>query len=463
MADDPYAAFSTPVAAAEADPYAGIASVQPSAPTEGRGFEPIAKDVMTRAASALTFGKIENVSAKLNEMLGKGTYDENLKKNVAETEAAGQRLGTAGTIASDLAGGVGGASVLGKAGVTLLGRLAPTAGLGLRTAAGATEGAAYGAAQGAGHTYTNDPADYGQNALAGAKTGALVGAAAPAVLGAAGKIITPFATNPTRQAAVQTLTDAGVPVSAGNRTGSAALQTAEDVTSKLPFGTAISKNPSAESMPALTQAVAIKAGLPAGEIPTADVLKKGFDTVGGKIGAIQKAYPLQVDHTLLNEVTNISSDIPMLLQGRQGSAQHFVDKIISGQTLSPEVAQTTRTQLNRAIRGQNGPNGDKEYQGILLDLKNSLDDALTRTIQTSGNAAHVAQLQQLRQQYANLHTLSDALFASGPRGQLGQLTTPGALQTGMARALGKGNYMQGKGDLHSACVSIEGYPSTGPR
>ena len=31
MADDPYAAFSTPVAAAEDDPYAGIASVQPAA------------------------------------------------------------------------------------------------------------------------------------------------------------------------------------------------------------------------------------------------------------------------------------------------------------------------------------------------------------------------------------------------------------------------------------------------
>ena len=110
------------------------------------------------------------------------------------------------------------------------------------------------------------------------------------------------------------------------------------------------------------------------------------------------------------------------------------------------MAQATRTQLNRAIRGQNGPNGDKDYQGLLLDLKNSLDDALTRTIQATGNSAHVAQLQQLRQQYANLHTLSDSLFSSGARGQLGQLT-PGALQGGMARGLGKGAYMRGKGDL----------------
>ena len=93
-------------------------------------------------------------------MLGKGSYDENLKKNREETEAAGQRLGTAGTIASDLAGGVGGASAFGKAGITLLGRLAPTAGLGLRTAAGAAEGAAYGAAQGAGHTDTSSVSGY---------------------------------------------------------------------------------------------------------------------------------------------------------------------------------------------------------------------------------------------------------------------------------------------------------------
>ena len=193
--------------------------------------------------------------------------------------------------------------------------------------------------------------------------------------------------------------------------------------------------------------MAIKAGLPAGEIPTADVLKKGFDTVGGKIGSIQKAYPVQVDQTLLDEVTNTSGDIPLLEAGRQGSAQHFVDKLVSGQTLSPEIAQATRTQLNRAIRGQNGPNGDKDYQGILLDLKNSLDDAVDADDSDERQCcAIVAQLQQLRQQYANLHTLSDSLYSSGARGQLGQLT-PGALQTGMARALGKGAYMRGKGDL----------------
>ena len=297
-------------------------------PSEGRGFEPIAKDVMTRAASSLSFGTIEKASAKLNEMLGKGTYDENLKANRAETEAAGQRLGIAGSLASDLAGGVGSVSALGKAGVTLLGRLAPTAGLGLRTAAGAVEGAGYGAAQGAGHTDTGNIADYGKNALEGAKTGALIGGAAPVVLGAVGKAITPFATSPARQAAVRTLTDAGVPVSAGDRTGNATLRTAEDTIAKLPLGTAISKNPSAESMPALTQAVAIKAGLPAGEVPTADVLNKGFNTVGAKIGSIQKAYPVHVDQPLLDEVANTSSDIPLLEAGRQGSAKYFVDKIL---------------------------------------------------------------------------------------------------------------------------------------
>ena len=87
-----------------------------------------AEDVLTRMASSLSFGGAEKLSAtdfgRWMARAGKTdigdliqgklapsgptqdlTYDQLLAQRRAETEAAGQRLGTAGTLAADIAGG----------------------------------------------------------------------------------------------------------------------------------------------------------------------------------------------------------------------------------------------------------------------------------------------------------------------------------------------------------------------
>lgn len=449
-----------PQAAPALDPTDTAANATMGNPNK-QDLKGVAEDYLKQIAHNVSFGLAEKGSAKINEMLGKGTYDENLARNRADMAAAGQRIGIGGQVASALAGGGLAASGLSNLGVTAVGRLAPTAGIIPKVLAGGVEGAGYGAAYGAGNTDTGKPEDYVRNAIEGAKTGGIVGAAAPVVLGAASRLVTPLpSASPERLRMANVLKNEGVDVSAGNLTGNPTLRYAEDTISKLPLGTLIAKNPSEGSMQQLTQAALRKAGIDAPEA-TADVLQKGFQKIGGQIGSIQTKYPVAVDEALIGEATNIADGIPALLPGRQASANHFLNKVISGQEISPEIAQTTRTQLNRSIRAQNGPQGDKEYQGVLIEIKNALDDALTRTIQKSGNAGDVTALQQARQQYANLHTISDALYSSGAQGQLGTLT-PAALQTALARSVGKSNYMQGRGQLNDLASASRAILPTPP-
>lgn len=411
------------------------------------GAREIAEDVMTRIANSATFGLAAKAKAGIASALGEGEYDEKLKKYRAENEAAGRRLGWGGELASDVVGGLGLASALGNAGITLAGRLSPSAGALAKIGAGAVEGAAYGAAYGAGNTDTGNVGDYATNAALGAAVGAPVGAIVPAITSAAGRAMTPFRSEPSAERArlVKVLQNEGVPVSAGQRTGNVRLQYAEDATAKLPFGTALARNPTEGQMEAVTQAAARRAGINASEI-TDEVLDSGFKKVGGTIGRIQSKYPINVDDQLLNDAIGIDAGVPLLLEGRQKTARMFLDKITSGQVLDPDLAQTTRTQLNRAIRAQKGPQADTEYKAVLLEIKDALDGALDRTIMKSGYGPDINLMREARQQYANLHVLTDALYRSGASGQLGTLT-PTALQAAQAASIGKTGYMQGRGDL----------------
>lgn len=412
-----------------------------------QGAKEVTEDVMTRVANSVTFGLAAKAKAGIASALGEGAYDDKLKKYRAENEEAGRRLGWAGELAADMAGGAAAASALGRAGITLAGRLPASAGVLQKVGAGALEGAAYGAAYGAGNTDTGNVGDYVTNAAIGAAVGAPVGAAVPAVTSAVGRVATPFRSEPSAERArlVNVLQNEGVPVTAGQRTGNVRLQYAEDATAKLPFGTSLVRNPAEGQMEAVTKAAAKRAGISATEI-TDEVLDSGFKNVGGTIGRIQAKYPVSVDDQLLNDAIGIDAGIPLLLEGRQKTARMFLDKITSAQILDPDVAQTTRTQLNRAIRAQKGPQADTEYKAVLLEIKDALDGALDRTIMRNGHGPDINAMREARQQYANLHVLTDALYRSGASGQLGTLT-PTALQSAQAASIGKTGYMQGRGDL----------------
>lgn len=118
-----------------------------------------ANDLIGLAANGMTFGFGDKGLAKVDELLGRGTYDERLNVRRGETEASRERAGLAGSVA-EIGGSVLPAAKVAQLGVTatrlpgLWGRLGGMAidgaGYGALTAAGNDKDIGTGAAIGAG-------------------------------------------------------------------------------------------------------------------------------------------------------------------------------------------------------------------------------------------------------------------------------------------------------------------------
>jgi hypothetical protein len=425
------------------------------------------EDAATRVVSSLGFGLPERAAALIQTAQGKGTYGENVDRNVRETEAAGERLGPTGRIVSDVVGGALTGTALSRTPATIVGRLGPRAPLTYKALAGGAEGALYGAAEGAGHTYTGNLDDYVTNALKGGLVGSVTGAAIPLAIGGVQKLITPHpALDPTRAAMVRTLEQEGVnTISAGQRVGDPNLRMTEDAVAKLPFGRSPTVNPvtGEHQMEEATQAAMRHAGITGPRRLSSQVLDDGFNRVGGEIGRIQGQYPVRVDQTALNHAVGIMQDAQALLTqpGEIATATRFVDRLTNAQHLDPDVAGALRTQLNKAIDGAaSSPN----YQDILINIRNTLDEALERTITAAGNHADVTALNTARQQYANLNVLANARANSGASGARGVLT-PTALYNAEKSSLGRVSVMRGRGDMtplaEATAGVLEGLPESG--
>ena len=370
----------------------------------------------------------------------------------------------------DVAGGVLTGAALQRAGLTVLGLIPRNAGIIAKTAAGATDAALAGGASGAGHTDTGKVEDYLKNAWEGAKTGAMIGGPLAALSTAGQRLITPFRANPANAPLAETLDNANprVPITAGQRTGNDVLRTVEDTVQKLPGARVTTGNPAAGQMEAVTENVMRSAGIPEGNLATHEVINNGFQRVGAGIGRIQGNMPVAIDNDLLRVASTVAQDVPHVSEAYQGSVRNFLERItgsamlpngntvLGGRTqLTPEMAQSIREQLRRAIQGQNGANGDNAYREALVALRDGLDGALERGLRAAGRDAEVVELEALRQQYANLHVLADAISRSGGSGARGTLT-PTALTKALESNLGKTSVARGRGDLNDLATASSG-------
>jgi len=149
---------------------------------DGRDWKPVPvskgvlgyiDDAVRGLASGATFGWADEFSAKMNELLGSGTYEENVKQERARNEQAPLAI----KVPAEIAGAVGT--------TVLVAPLAAWRALGAMTSSlpqwarfGAL-GAAEGALQGAGEATEGNRAS---GAVQGAAIGAPVGAVAPSVV-----------------------------------------------------------------------------------------------------------------------------------------------------------------------------------------------------------------------------------------------------------------------------------------
>lgn len=264
--------------------------------------------------------------------------------------------------------------------------------------------------------------------------------AAPAIPAIGARMISPMAgsISPQRQDLIDTLMAEGVTPTAGQRTGSKALQIAESE-----LGGATARNMADDQARAFTEAAMARTGnrgLATPENMTAlnDRLGQGFQSIsarnairsdpqfGNDIGKVLQEYERVLPTAQREIVTNMADDIIDVAATNGGS-------------IPGEVYQATRSRLTKMA--QAARNSDPQYAEALRGLRNSLDDAMSRSV-SPDDAAEWA---RLRREYGNMKVLEKAAVGAGENAAEG-LISPAKLR--QAATTGRqGGYARGEGDL----------------
>lgn len=291
--------------------------------------------------------------------------------------------------------------------------------------------------------------------------GALAGAMAPAALRRA---VTPLPADQARLALIEQLDQAGIPMTAGQKTGSKALQYAESTLGDAPFAGGKASAIQTRQGEALTRAALRTAGEDASRAST-DVIDRAFRRLGQQFDDIGARNVIRADTDLRDDLLRVAQDYAATTPTPNNAvpreilaiAKRFSD---AGDTLPGRVYQDFRSRLERYARGaKNDPQLASAWRGI----KDALDDAMERSLVAAGNQADIAAWQEARNQYRNLLAIERAATAAGAEAAEG-LLTPRALRQSLVQQ-SRRNYARGIGDLaelsHAANALLQPLPQSG--
>jgi hypothetical protein len=402
-------------------------------------------------AQGLTFGLADEsygLTQGIANMARGGTFGEGYNKGVSEfrgREKAGREANPITATVGEVAGGVGTGLGAMRAGATLM-----RSGMSLPQAIlrGSVEGAAYGGLHGAG-TAEGGMDERLAGAQSGAATGAVVGGAVPVAARAIGatfsKAAAPMNAPPERQAAVDILSREGVPVSAGQRSGSKALQYGESFLGDAPLAGGKATRAMDEQAEAFTNAIMKRAG--ASGRATPEALQATQDRLGSEFKALSARNTLRADTQMAQDLGRVLNEYDIVLPSEQKKivgnlASDLVERIKKGGgTLPGEEYQTLRSRLTKAAN--KAQNSDTQFADALRGMRDTLDDAMERSIAPNDAGAWGA----ARQQYGNLKTIEKAAAAGGENAAAG-LISPAQLR--MATSQGASNrsaYARGQGEF----------------
>jgi hypothetical protein len=389
------------------------------------------------AANATTFGFGDELGSYLGSAIS-GLPRQQVLDEMRARDSKAQSENPGSYVAGQIGGGLAQGLATGGAG---FGANAARNGATLgRVALGsAVDGSLYGGLQGAGNA-NGDLADRLKGGLWGGGTGAIVGGAAPYI--AAGitqgvkRLISPFASSPEREAAVATLAQEGVPVTAGQRTGSKGLQYAESE-----LGGSKAANMMEDQASAFTDAAMRKAGGSGRATP--DNLSSLGDNLGQQFEALSNRNTMVADRQLAQDLGKTLNRYGRLLETQQ---KPIIDNLVTdivqrvragGNRLSGQDYQVIRSDLSRAAQSTNNQTLKAAFKG----LRDSLDDAMERSI----NPADLGAWKALRRQYGNYKVLERASSGGGADAGLG-LISPAQLR--IAASTGnRGRFATGKSDF----------------
>lgn len=391
------------------------------------------------AADATTLGFGDELASYLGSGLT-GVPRKQVLSEMRGNAAKAQSDNPGSYLAGQIGGGLAQAAATGGAG---FGMNAARAGgsLGRIAAGSALDSALYGGAYGSGSA-DGDMLDRLKGGGIGAGIGLAAGAAAPYAAAGLGKLAqtvrTPFASSPEREAAVQLLAQEGVPVTAGQRTGSNALRYAESE-----LGGSKAAGMMDTQAEAFTNAAMRKAG--GSGRATSDNMSRLKGQISQQFEDISARNSLKVDRGVLNDMNAANSEYMRVLPTEQRKifgnlGDDIVQKFKAGKgVMSGQDYQTIRSRLSRMA--SNNAQRDPEFSQAIRGLREALDNGMDRSIKPQDAGAWA----QLRKRYGNLKTLEKAAVGGGEDSALG-LISPAKLRQAAASG-NRGAYARGEGDF----------------
>lgn len=389
------------------------------------------------ASDAVTFSFGDELASYVGSAISGQPRDKvlaEMRGNAAQAQEQNPGSYLAGQVGGGLAQGV----ATGGAG---FGANAARAGgtLGKVAVGSALDGALYGAAYGSGSA---DEGDRLAGGTTGGLTGMFIGGAAPLVAAGGSKLvqkaISPFKSSPEREAAVKLLAQEGVPVTAGQRTGSTALRYAESE-----LGGSKAANLIDAQSEAFTDAAMRRAG--GSGRATSDNMSRLKGQISKQFEDLSKRNTLTVDRGIVGDMNAAYAEYARVLPAEQRQiftelGDGIVQRFKSGKgTISGEDYQTIRSRLSRMAN--NYRQRDPEFSEAIRGLRNALDSGMDRSIKP-GDAGAWA---QARKRYGNLKTLEKAAVGGGEESALG-LISPAQLRIAAAQG-NRGAYARGDNDF----------------
>lgn len=397
-------------------------------------------------ADTATFGLADEAAAGIGSLGGMlpGGHGKDYDSLLREIRAQKTQNDAAHPIAKGtgmVAGAIGSGLGLAKGGLSLATNTARSGGsLGRVAVASAVDGSIFGGLQGAGGG--TDLESRAKGAGWGAVTGAATGLAAPYLVAGVSKVaqkaISPFATSADRSAAAKLLGSEGVPLTAGQRTGSKALRYAESE---------IGGDAAADIMEnqgrAFTDAAMRKAG--GSGLAEPDNLAALKGRLGQGFESLSARNTLRIDQGLVDDMNRAAQEYARVLPADQKAIfQSLGDDIIGRfkagkNSMSGEDYQTIRSRLTRMAK--NYRNSDGEFSDAIRGLRDALDNGMERSIQPADKGAWSG----LRRRYGNYKVLEKAAIGGGEDAALG-IISPARLR--MAASSGnQSGFATGKSDF----------------
>jgi hypothetical protein len=264
--------------------------------------------------------------------------------------------------------------------------------------------------------------------------GALLGGIAPDV---ARRAITPNPIPKSRRNLIGDLEDEGVPLTAGQKTGSERLRYLE---SELGGGKAA--NIMDDQAERFTSAAAKKAGINAPRL-TPDVMDDAFTSIGQQFDDLMAKTRVPMDIQMQDDMLRAVTDYESVVGTSASAANDIMNRISglaakNGGILDGDAYKSIASEIRRKARTAGSP----ELRDALEGIKNALDDAVERGV----SGAIRDEWRTARTQYRNLLVLEKAMLGAGEKTAEG-LLSPSQLRNATVQKQGGRNYARGDGDF----------------